>query len=108
VVAGRERETRVRVTALARKRAAAAARLDAAPTRAHAIALGRAAGLDARRRDLARLSATLAAHDPQRTLERGYALVEDPAGEPVTSAAAAREQAALTIRLHDGRVDVRR
>ena len=27
----------------------------------------------------------LAAHDPQRTLERGYALVEDPAGEPVTS-----------------------
>ena len=108
VVAGRERETRARVTTLARKRAAAAARLDAAPTRAHAIALGRAAALDARRRDLARLEATLAAHDPQRTLERGYALVENSAGEPITSAAAAREQPALTIRLHDGRVDVRR
>ena len=32
----------------------------------------------------------LAAHEPQRTLERGYALVEDPAGEPVTSAAAGK------------------
>jgi exodeoxyribonuclease VII large subunit len=49
----------------------------------------------------------LAAHDPQRTLERGYALVEDRAGEPVTSAAAAREQRSLVLRLHDGRVPVR-
>ena len=47
--------------------------------------------------------ATLAAHDPQRTLERGYALLEDPAGEPVTSAEAARAQNELTVRLHDGR-----
>ena len=45
-----------------------------------------------RGRDLERLRLALAAHDPQRTLERGYALVEDPSGEPVTSAAAAREQ----------------
>ncbi len=103
-VAGGERETRARATTLERKRAAAATRLDAAPTRAHAAALVRAAALDARRRDLARLSATLAAHDPQRTLERGYALVEDPAGEPVTSAAAARDLPALTIRFQDGRV----
>ena len=44
---------------------------------------------------------------PQRALERGYALVEDPAGEPVTSAAAAREHAELTLRLHDGTVSVR-
>jgi exodeoxyribonuclease VII large subunit len=49
----------------------------------------------------------LAAHDPQRTLERGYALVEDAAGEPVVSAAAARTAPALTLRLHDGRVPVR-
>ena len=34
-------------------------------------------------------SVALRAHDPERTLERGYALVEDPDGEPVTSAAAA-------------------
>jgi exodeoxyribonuclease VII large subunit len=122
-VAGGERDTRARAVALERKRAAAATRLDAAPTRAHAaalvraaarvdtaptrahaLALGRAAALDARRRDLTRLTATLAAHDPQRTLERGYALVEDSSGEPVTSAAAARELAALTIRFQDGRV----
>ena len=50
--------------------------------------------------------ATLAAHDPQRTLERGYALLEDPAGEPVTSAEAARAQPSLTVRLHDGRITV--
>ena len=48
--------------------------------------------------------ATLAAHDPQRTLERGYALLEDPSGEPVTSAGRARARAhpALTIRFRDG------
>jgi exodeoxyribonuclease VII large subunit len=60
-----------------------------------------------RRRELDRLLATLAAHDPQRTLERGYALVEDAAGEPVTSAAAARAHPRLSVRLHDGRVAVR-
>jgi exodeoxyribonuclease VII large subunit len=60
-----------------------------------------------RGRDLERLALALTAHEPQRTLERGYALVEDPAGEPVTSAAAAREHASLTVRLHDGTVSVR-
>jgi exodeoxyribonuclease VII large subunit len=56
---------------------------------------------------LASLTAALNAHDPQRTLERGYALVEDSAGEPITSASAARTHARLTLRLHDGRVPVR-
>jgi len=60
-----------------------------------------------RGRDLERLALALAAHEPQRALERGYALVEDASGEPVTSAAAAREHAELTLRLHDGRVSVR-
>jgi exodeoxyribonuclease VII large subunit len=58
-------------------------------------------------RDLERLRLALAAHEPQRTLERGYALVEDPSGEPVTSAAAAREQTPLKLRFHDGSVSVR-
>jgi exodeoxyribonuclease VII large subunit len=58
-------------------------------------------------RNLERLALALAAHEPQRALERGYALVEDAAGEPVTSAAAARVQAELTLRLHDGTVSVR-
>ena len=68
-----------------------------------------AAGAEQRpaRRNLERLALALAAHEPQRALERGYALVEDAAGEPVTSAAAAREHAELTLRLHDGTVSVR-
>ena len=45
-------------------------------------------------RELEQLALALAAHDPQRTLERGYALVESPAGEPLASAAATRAQAA--------------
>ena len=56
---------------------------------------------------LERLRIALDAHDPQRTLERGYALVEDAAGAPVTSAEAARAEPALTLRLADGTVPVR-
>ena len=44
----------------------------------------------------------LAAHDPQRTLERGYALVEAAGGAPVTSAAAAAASPELTLRMRDG------
>ena len=59
-------------------------------------------------RELDRLRAWRSrAHDPQRTLERGYALVEDGSGEPVTSAAAAREQPRLTLRMADGALPVR-
>ena len=78
-------------------------------TRTTRLALDRASAtaLERRRRELDRTLATLAAHDPQRTLERGYALVEDAEGEPVTSADAARAQPTLTVRLHDGRVTVR-
>jgi exodeoxyribonuclease VII large subunit len=77
---------------------------------AHATALDRRAAATAvavaRRRELDRLALALAAHEPARTLERGYALVEDDAGAPVTSAAAAREHSRLVLRLHDGRVPV--
>jgi exodeoxyribonuclease VII large subunit len=65
------------------------------------------AALERRRRDLDRLAVALSAHDPQRALERGYALVEDASGEPVTSAAAVRALPVLALRLHDGRVAVR-
>ena len=61
----------------------------------------------ARARELDTLALALAAHDPQRTLERGYALVEDPDGRPVGSAAAAAAQPELTLRLHDGAIRVR-
>jgi exodeoxyribonuclease VII large subunit len=57
-----------------------------------------------RHRDLERLALALTAHDPARTLERGYALVEDSAGEIVASAEQARAAATLALRFHDGRV----
>ena len=60
-----------------------------------------------RARELDRLRLALAAHDPQRTLERGYALVEDGSGAPVATAAAAREQERLTLRMSDGTLPVR-
>jgi exodeoxyribonuclease VII large subunit len=68
-----------------------------------------AAGADTqrRRRDLSQLSLALAAHDPERTLARGYALVEDDGGGLVTSAAAARTAGRLSVRFHDDRVRAR-
>ena len=57
----------------------------------------RASGLTA-------LAAALAAHDPDRTLQRGYALVTDATGAPVTSAAAARTQRAVTLRFSDASI----
>jgi exodeoxyribonuclease VII large subunit len=57
--------------------------------------------------DLERLGLALAAHDPERALARGYALVQDPTGEPITSASAARTAAELALRFHDGVVHAR-
>jgi exodeoxyribonuclease VII large subunit len=79
-------------------------------TRAHALALERGArrgaGADAagRRRELERLAMALSAHDPSRTLARGYALVSDRAGQPLQSATEARAAGELTLRFHDGAV----
>jgi len=78
--------------------------------RRRAAALERNARPD-RDRDRARrletLAMALAAHDPQRTLERGYALVEAPDGTPVTSAAAAGTWPELSLRMRDGALRVR-
>jgi exodeoxyribonuclease VII large subunit len=107
-----ERRTGERLRAIDRRAQATAGRAARGESRAHddAATLVRSgeAALARRRRDLERLAGVLAAHDPQRTLERGYALVEDAGGEPVTSAAAAAEREALSLRMHDGRVEVRR
>nr|MBA2241087.1 exodeoxyribonuclease VII large subunit [Solirubrobacterales bacterium] len=56
---------------------------------------------------LSRLEQAARAHDPERTLERGYALVEDEAGRPLTSAAAARRHERLAVRFADDAVAVR-
>jgi exodeoxyribonuclease VII large subunit len=61
---------------------------------------------DARRATrLTALSLALAAHDPQRNVERGYALVTDRDGEVVTSAASARRAAEVSLRFSDAAVD---
>jgi exodeoxyribonuclease VII large subunit len=69
----------------------------------------RAAGpeLGGRRDALRRAEIALRAHEPQRTLERGYALAETVDGEPVTSAAAAGELDQISLRFADGRIQVK-
>jgi len=69
-------------------------------------AANRASGPEAqgRREALRRAEVAFRAHDPERTLERGYALAEDAAGEPVASAAAARAAGRVRLRFADGRV----
>jgi exodeoxyribonuclease VII large subunit len=66
--------------------------------------------LDCRRRhphELGRLSLTLAAHDPQRTLERGYVLVQSPSGEALSTAISARAANDLRLRFADATVPAR-
>jgi exodeoxyribonuclease VII large subunit len=66
----------------------------------------RAAGAEAsgRREALRRAEVAFRAHEPQRTLERGYALAEDSRGEPVTSAVAAIAAGRVRLRFADGGV----
>ena len=69
----------------------------------------RAAGaeMEGRRAALHRAAVALRAHEPERTLERGYALVEDDAGEPVTESAAARAAGHVRLRFADADVGAR-
>jgi exodeoxyribonuclease VII large subunit len=58
-----------------------------------------------RPRELEQLALALAGHDPQRTLERGYALVSSRDGEPLTTARSARDAGELRLRFADGELD---
>jgi len=78
--AGAGRDLRVRSSALARHRKAATAE---------------------RAATLARLARTLDAHQPERVLERGYAIVEDDGGEVLTTAERARRERRLRVRFAD-------
>ena len=60
-----------------------------------------------RPRELEQLALALAGHDPQRTLERGYALVQSRDGRPLGSAAEARTAGELRLRFADGSLDAR-
>jgi exodeoxyribonuclease VII large subunit len=57
-----------------------------------------------RRGELERLALALGAHDPERTLQRGYAMVTDHAGEPLTSVAATKAAENVNLRFGDGSV----
>ncbi len=89
------------VRAAGRRRIESESRL----TRQRALVLKRKADsslIDCRRRrpqELAGLSLALAGHDPQRTLERGYVLVQSPDGRPLSSAAEARAAEEVALRL---------
>jgi exodeoxyribonuclease VII large subunit len=65
------------------------------------------ADMEGRRAALHRAEVALRAHHPERTLERGYALAEDPAGEPVTSAVGAIAAGRVRLRFADGDVGAR-
>jgi exodeoxyribonuclease VII large subunit len=79
-------------------------------TQRRAIVLERKANStvrDARTRrpqELKGLALALAGHDPQRTLERGYALVQSRTGEPIASAMEARTARELELRFADDTV----
>ena len=63
--------------------------------------------LDCRRRrprELERLALALAGHDPQRTLERGYVLVQSSSGEPLLSAVQARAADEVGLRFAEDTV----
>jgi exodeoxyribonuclease VII large subunit len=60
--------------------------------------------LETRRKHLGQLAARLRALGPQATLDRGYALVLDPQGRPLTQAAKAKEGEAVRIVLSKGMV----
>ena len=90
-----------RRAALGQRRAAGQAasdRLNSAPLQAK---------LRESRARLDGLAALLEAVSHQAVLGRGYALVSDRAGRPVTTAEAVRPGAALTLRFADGQADVR-
>jgi exodeoxyribonuclease VII large subunit len=71
--------------------------------------LGAARGpeTEARRARLDSLAAAIAAHDPERVIARGYAVVDDREGNLVTSAQAAREAGAVRLSFADADVDAR-
>ena len=62
--------------------------------------------LQTRRQALGALTAQLALLDPQRTLERGYAIVSDAQGQVLRSPSAIRAHQTLTLRLAQGSASV--
>jgi exodeoxyribonuclease VII large subunit len=106
-VAADRQAVRARAAAVERAGTTAAARGAALRDAVAALDRARLALTDRRERDIAAHRATLRGHDPERTLERGFALLVGPDGEPVTSAAALREANEFDARMADGGVRAR-
>jgi len=92
LVIGRKRRAALIAAATAER--TTAVRAGALERHSRAAAASRAA-------ELRRIAQTLAAHEPERVLERGYAIVTDADDEVVTSAAAARRRERLRVRFSD-------
>jgi exodeoxyribonuclease VII large subunit len=103
---GFQRRIATVVLGRARQRGLEGARVAAAAERQRGAAIERSASrsLQRRREALRKATVTLRAHEPERTLERGYALAETTDGEPVTSAAGAVAAAEVRLRFADGGV----
>ncbi len=104
-------QRRIGSTVISRKLEAARADADArrAALRALAGRLERAGelGAESRAKALRAQGAALEAHDPERALERGYALALDTGGEPLAGAAAVREAGDFELRMAGGSVPAR-
>ncbi len=83
-------------------------RIEAGPTLARPTEAPLRAALREAALRLEGLGARLGAADPRAVLGRGYALVTDMAGRPVTSAATIRGAARLKLEFGDGTVTVQR
>ncbi len=84
-------------------------RAAAALTAAHTVVLKQATRLIQQAGDHTdRLLREILGQGPERTLRRGFALVRDATGQPVTSRAVANQHARLSLEFHDGRISVQR
>jgi exodeoxyribonuclease VII large subunit len=103
--------SRVAGVVIARKVEAATARSEAARAAMarRSAGLERAAQAFAQREAVAlrRQAAALRAHDPDRTLERGYALALGEDGEPLSSVEAVRAAGRFDLKLADGETKVK-
>jgi exodeoxyribonuclease VII large subunit len=99
------RESARRALVLARKRSAAlhgtAASQRSLGASAATLRRQRLASTSSRAAALERLAQTLAAHEPDRVLERGYAIVTDQGGDVVSSAERARRESRVRVRFAD-------
>ena len=89
-------------TALFRVRRAIEQKRQAADAAHAAIGIACARTLDGIKHRLDRENERLKAYSPQRTLERGFALIADGAGHVLTSAGQVRTNDAVSIRFADG------